>query len=312
MDTVSRIPSTAPKIKTHLPHPPDLGRFSAQDAALFHPSAENTELGTRYDINCSYSSDKIKQIPSTNAGRNRPADTSPFCCRKGRPMLQLINIEKKYTTGDLTQAALNGVSLNLRDSEFVAILGPSGSGKTTLINILGALDRPTGGDVYFDGKKITGLSDKEMDKLRRNDMSFVFQSVALIPTMTAYENVEFAMRLVGMPYAERVKRAKECLVRVGLEKRMHHRPGELSGGEQQRVAIARAISHKPKLIFADEPTAALDMPTGLAVMNLFKELVHTDGLTIVMTTHDTAMMEQCDVVYTLDDGRITDVRKQVE
>ena len=120
--------------------------------------------------------------------------------------------------------------------------------------------------------------------------------------MTAYENVEFAMRLVGMPYAQRVKRAKECLVRVGLEKRMHHRPGELSGGEQQRVAIARAISHKPKLIFADEPTAALDMPTGLAVMNLFKELVHTDGLTIVMTTHDTAMMEQCDVVYTLDDG----------
>ena len=151
-----------------------------------------------------------------------------------------------------------------------------------------------------------------MDKLRRNDMSFVFQSVALIPTMTAYENVEFAMRLVGMPYVERVKRAKECLIRVGLEKRMHHRPGELSGGEQQRVAIARAISHKPKLIFADEPTAALDMPTGLAVMNLFKELVHTDGLTIVMTTHDTAMMEQCDVVYTLDDGRITDVRKQVE
>ena len=227
-------------------------------------------------------------------------------------ILRAENISRSFKINDSTTVdALKDINLEVEKNKLVVLRGRSGSGKTTLINILGALDRPTGGDVYFDGKKITGLTDKEMDKLRRNDMSFVFQSVALIPTMTAYENVEFAMRLVGMPYAERVKRAKECLVRVGLEKRMHHRPGELSGGEQQRVAIARAISHKPKLIFADEPTAALDMPTGLAVMNLFKELVHTDGLTIVMTTHDTAMMEQCDVVYTLDDGRITDVRKQV-
>ena len=212
-------------------------------------------------------------------------------------ILRAENISRSFKINDNTTVdALKDINLDVKKNKLVVLRGRSGSGKTTLINILGALDRPTGGDVYFDGKKITGLSDKEMDKLRRNDMSFVFQSVALIPTMTAYENVEFAMRLVGMPYAERVKRAKECLVRVGLEKRMHHRPGELSGGEQQRVAIARAI----------------DMPTGLAVMNLFKELVHTDGLTIVMTTHDTAMMEQCDVVYTLDDGRITDVRKQVE
>ena len=238
-----------------------------------------------------------------------------FCGSK-LPMetiLRAENISRSFKINDNTTVdALKDINLDVEKNKLVVLRGRSGSGKTTLINILGALDRPTGGEVYFDGKKITGLSDKEMDKLRRNDMSFVFQSVALIPTMTAYENVEFAMRLVGMPYAQRVKRAKECLVRVGLEKRMHHRPGELSGGEQQRVAIARAISHKPKLIFADEPTAALDMPTGLAVMNLFKELVHTDGLTIVMTTHDTAMMEQCDVVYTLDDGRITDVRKQVE
>ena len=215
-------------------------------------------------------------------------------------ILRAENISRSFKINDNTTVdALKDINLDVEKNKLVVLRGRSGSGKTTLINILGALDRPTGGEVYFDGKKITGLSDKEMDKLRRNDMSFVFQSVALIPTMTAYENVEFAMRLVGMPYAQRVKRAKECLVRVGLEKRMHHRPGELSGGE-------------PKLIFADEPTAALDMPTGLAVMNLFKELVHTDGLTIVMTTHDTAMMEQCDVVYTLDDGRITDVRKQVE
>lgn len=226
-----------------------------------------------------------------------------------KTILKAENISREFKINDKTTVhALKNISLEVEQNRLAVLRGRSGSGKTTLINILGALDRPTSGEVYFDGQQITGLSDLQMDKLRRSDMSFVFQSVALIPTMTAYENVEFAMRLVGMPYSERTKRAKECLIRVGLEKRMHHRPGELSGGEQQRVAIARAIAHKPKLIFADEPTAALDTPTGLAVMNLFKELVRTDGLTIVMTTHDTAMMELCDVVYTLDDGMITDVR----
>ena len=124
--------------------------------------------------------------------------------------------------------------------------------------------------------------------------------------MTAYENVEFALRLAGTPMSERKARAKECLTQVGLEKRMNHRPGEMSGGEQQRVAIARAVSHRPEIIFADEPTAALDTPTGLAVVKLFRDLVANNDLTIVMTTHDEAMMELADVVYTLDDGVITD------
>ena len=224
-------------------------------------------------------------------------------------ILKAVNITRSFKINDKTTVhALKDINIEVERNKLVVLRGRSGSGKTTLINILGALDRPTSGEVIFDGSAITGLSDSGMDKLRRKDMSFVFQSVALIPTMTAFENVEFAMRLVGAPYSERVKRAKECLIRVGLEKRMHHRPGELSGGEQQRVAIARAIANKPKLIFADEPTAALDTPTGLAVMNLFKELVRTDGLTIVMTTHDTAMMDLCDVVYTLDDGVITDIK----
>lgn len=228
-------------------------------------------------------------------------------------ILKAVNITRSFKINDKTTVhALKDINIEVEKNKLVVLRGRSGSGKTTLINILGALDRPTSGEVIFDGKTITGLSDTGMDKLRRNEMSFVFQSVALIPTMTAFENVEFAMRLAGAPYSERVKRAKECLIRVGLEKRMHHRPGELSGGEQQRVAIARAISNKPKLIFADEPTAALDTPTGLAVMNLFKELVRSDGLTIVMTTHDTAMMDLCDVVYTLDDGVITDIKVNEE
>ncbi len=223
------------------------------------------------------------------------------------PMLKAVNVSRTFKINDKTEVhALKRIDLDIKPNTLSVLRGRSGSGKTTLINILGALDKPTGGEVWFDGKDITKLSDSDADKVRRYDMSFVFQSVALIPTMTAYENVEFAMRLVGAPISERSKRAKECLIRVGLEKRMHHRPGELSGGEQQRVAIARAIAHRPKLIFADEPTAALDMPTGLAVMNLFRELAHEDGLTIVMTTHDTAMMEMCDTVYTLEDGEITD------
>mgnify|MGYP000824174172 CR=1 FL=1 len=221
-------------------------------------------------------------------------------------ILRAENISRSFKINDNTTVdALKDINLDVEKNKLVVLRGRSGSGKTTLINILGALDRPTGGDVYFDGKKITGLSDKEMDKLRRNDMSFVFQSVALIPTMTAYENVEFAMRLVGMPYAERVKRAKECLVRVGLEKRMHHRPGELSGGEQQRVAIARAMVNHPKLLLADEPTGALDSKSGKQVLELFESL-NESGVTVVVITHDRKVAEQAKRIVHIIDGEITE------
>ena len=201
-------------------------------------------------------------------------------------ILRAENISRSFKINDNTTVdALKDINLDVEKNKLVVLRGRSGSGKTTLINILGALDRPTGGDVYFDGKKITGLSDKEMDKLRRNDMSFVFQSVALIPTMTAYENVEFAMRLVGMPYAQRVKRAKECLVRVGLEKRMHHRPGELSGGEQQRVAIARALINEPSILLADEPTGNLDNNNAWEIMKLLEE-INSKGTTVIVVTHN--------------------------
>lgn len=204
--------------------------------------------------------------------------------------------------------ALKGIDLQIQPNRLSVLRGRSGSGKTTLINILGALDRPTSGEVMFlrDDNDITKLSDSARDRLRRTEMAFVFQSVALISTMTAFENVEFALRLQKLPYKQRAERAKQALVQVGLEKRMHHRPGEMSGGEQQRVAIARAIAVSPKIIFADEPTAELDLPTGLAVMRLFRELVRS-GLTIVMTTHDTSMMELADIVYTLEDGVISDI-----
>ena len=234
--------------------------------------------------------------------------------RLGKLMESIIeakNVCMDFRIGDGSVVhALRGINMQIRPNRLSVLRGRSGSGKTTLINILGALDRPTSGEVFFLGQEndITKLSDGARDRMRRLDMAFVFQSVALISTMTAFENVEFALRLTKLPYKERVERARQSLVEVGLEKRMNHRPGEMSGGEQQRVAIARAISHSPKIIFADEPTAELDSPTGFAVMNLFRELVRKNDLTIVMTTHDTSMMELADIVYTLEDGVIGDVK----
>lgn len=222
-------------------------------------------------------------------------------------VLKAEHISRDFKIGDGSVVnALKDINLDVKEGQLVCLRGRSGSGKTTLINILGALDRQSDGNVFFCGEDTNKLSDSQRDKLRREKLSFVFQSVALISTMTAYENVEFSLRLAGYPASKRSERAKECLSRVGLKKRMHHRPGELSGGEQQRVAIARAVAHKPKIIFADEPTAALDSSTGAAVVMLFRELVRDDGITIVMTTHDEAMMELADIVYTLEDGEITD------
>lgn len=224
-------------------------------------------------------------------------------------VLRTVNITKQFKINEqLTVSALKGIDLEIEAGKLICLRGRSGSGKTTLLNILGALDRPSGGEVFWGDRNICVLSDSARDRIRRYEMAFVFQSVALIPSMTAYENVEYALRLAGLPIGGRSARAKECLTRVGLEKRMNHRPGELSGGEQQRVAIARAIAHKPQLILADEPTAELDSQTGLAVVKLFNDLVresaHDEKMTVIMTTHDEAMMELADTVYILEDGVI--------
>ena len=214
------------------------------------------------------------------------------------------NVCRVFGTGKESVQALKNVSIEVQEGTLTMLKGRSGSGKTTLMNSLGALDYPTSGSVIFDGKDITKLSNAKRDALRCRDIGFVFQSVALIASMSAYENVDFGMRISGVPYAERKKRVEECLKLVGLGKRMTHRPHELSGGEQQRVAIARAIAHTPKVLFADEPTAELDTQMGLRVIGMFKDLIRERGLTIVMTTHDPNMMELADHVYTLEDGEI--------
>ena len=194
--------------------------------------------------------------------------------------------------------ALKGIDMQVPAGKLTILKGRSGSGKTTLLNILSALDDPTEGDVIIGEHVYSQMNEKEKEKLRRYNIGFVFQSVALIPIMSAYENVDFGLRLAEY------EGNREVLDLVGLSSRMSHFPNQMSGGEQQRVAIARAVAHKPKVIFADEPTGALDTASGLAVMKLFQELVYKEGITIVMTTHDPKLMELGDVVYEIEDGEI--------
>lgn len=203
--------------------------------------------------------------------------------------------------------ALNGIDAQVPQGKLTILRGRSGSGKTTLMNILGALDKPTQGKVFLEGKDIAALDENRRARIRRTDIGFVFQSIALIPMMNALENVEFALRMTRYR-GNRTQRAMECLKLVGLGQRSGHMPQELSGGEQQRVAIARAIAHRPKVLFADEPTGALDTNTGLSVVKLFQELTQQEGVTIVMTTHDTGLMELGDKVYELEGGELIHVQ----
>ena len=219
-------------------------------------------------------------------------------------ILEAVGVKRAFPVAGNTFWALKGINMAVTEGRLTILKGRSGSGKTTLMNILGALDMPTSGDIFFNGQSVNQASERKRDKLRKVDMGFIFQSVALVSMMTAYENVEFGLRLSGYSAGERKKRAETCLERVGLGGRMHHLPPELSGGEQQRVAIARAIAHKPKVLFADEPTAELDTNTGLQVVKIFKDLIEFEGATIVMTTHDPGLMEVADRVYELADGEI--------
>ncbi len=223
-------------------------------------------------------------------------------------IIRTEGVSRCFPSGREMVYALKNVSISIQAGMLTVLRGRSGSGKTTLINLLGALDKPSSGKIYFNGNEITSMSESRRDLVRRKEIGFVFQSIALISMMSAYENVEFALRVAGYDPRERKKRAEECLTFVGLQKRMHHRPHELSGGEQQRVAIARAIAHRPRVVFADEPTAELDTHTGLQVVKLFKDLVEKEGLTVVMTTHDPSMVEIADRVFTLEDGEIVDER----
>ncbi len=220
-------------------------------------------------------------------------------------MIETQNLNRIFPVTGGEFHALKDISIQIPKRSLTILKGRSGSGKTTLLNILGALDRPTSGSLLYEGTDICDYSEKKRELLRRKEIGFVFQSVSLIPMMNAFENVEFSMRLAGIKEG-RKERVEECLKLVGLGGRMEHMPQEMSGGEQQRVAIARALAHRPKVIFADEPTAELDTATAVAVMKLFRDLIEREGVTIVMTTHDVGLMSAGTLSYELEDGALKD------
>ena len=231
------------------------------------------------------------------------------------------NIKRYFSSGDGSIVrALDGVSMEIPSGSLTILKGRSGSGKTTLLNLLSALDVPTEGKVEFFGKDLESLKDREREDLRRYRMGFVFQSVALIPVMNAYENVEFALRLSGdkekrkkdkeeqKNRGEQKKRVIEILERVGLKERIYHMPYQLSGGEQQRVAIARALAKNPKLLLCDEPTGALDYNTGKSVLKLLQDTCRSTGMTVDVITHNQALTAMADRVITVKNGTVTDMR----
>ena len=215
-------------------------------------------------------------------------------------------LRRSYGSGSAQVDALRGVSFTIGAGELVVLRGRSGSGKTTLLNLLGGLDRPSGGAVTVAGRRLDEISQSQLLELRREKVSFIFQSFGLIPILSAAENVGVPLRLLGVPAAQREERAKTLLRLVGLGEHLRQRAHELSGGQQQRVAIARALAAKPALLLADEPTGQLDSQTGAQIMRLLRTLVHSEGVTALIATHDKALMEIADRVLTISDGLLTE------
>jgi putative ABC transport system ATP-binding protein len=222
----------------------------------------------------------------------------------GTALYELRGVTKRYGDGATQVAAVDGIDLTIGPGEFVAIVGPSGSGKTTMLQLLGAIDRPTDGEVLFEGERIEAMNDGDLAELRRNTLGFIFQQFNLIPTLTARDNVEVALAPTGIATTQRRRRAEDLLQRVGLGRRTDHVPSQLSGGEQQRVAIARALSNEPRVLLADEPTGNLDTATGSEVIGLLETLWREHGLTVILVTHDDGIAARAGRVLRMRDGRL--------
>lgn len=223
------------------------------------------------------------------------------------PLIRVENLSRSYAVGSSRIQALRGLNLTIPAGVFAAIKGRSGSGKTTLLNMIGGLDKPTEGKVFVFGKDLSTLSNREITDLRRRQIGFVFQSFAIMPILSAVENVELMLRIGGI-WRGRRERALRCLEIVGLADWANHRPWELSGGQQKRVAIARALATKPLLILADEPTGELDSTSGRQILALFRYIVEKEKLTIVTATHDPMVEEYAHIVYELGDGQVRSMR----
>lgn len=219
------------------------------------------------------------------------------------PLIRARNVVKEFMLGEQKVRALAGVDIDVAEGEFVVVMGPSGSGKSTLLNLIGGLDRPSAGHIFVEDRDIAALDENALAEFRRQLIGFVFQSFNLIPTMTARQNVEFPMVFAGRPPSVRHARAEALLIAVGLGQRVHHRPSELSGGEQQRVAIARSLANNPRLVLGDEPTGNLDTRTGQEILRILSDL-NDAGHTLLVVTHDPRLAEYAHRIVHMEDGRV--------
>ena len=220
------------------------------------------------------------------------------------PIVEMRGVHKTYRLGQHVIPALQGVDLNVRRGELLALTGPSGSGKSTILNLCGLIDSADRGEILFEGRPVTGLDAVQSTLLRRDALGFVFQNFNLVPVMTVAENVDYPLFIAGVPAAERRERVAAQLQAVGLFAHAQHRPDALSGGQRQRVAIARALIKRPRLVIADEPTASLDSQTADQVLDLMRERCHAEGAAFVIATHDSRLTQRCDRVLVLLDGRL--------
>lgn len=222
--------------------------------------------------------------------------------------VRCADVHRSYGSGETQVRVLRGLNVEIARGSLVALYGPSGSGKTTLLNLIGALDTPTAGSIQVLGQDISRMNESARARLRREKLGFVFQSYALLPTHTAWENVDLTLRLPNISFRERRRRTREALELVGLSAWATHVPDELSGGQRQRIAIARAIALRPQLMLADEPTSGLDTRTTQRVLMLFRDIAHTDGTTFVIVSHDPMVAEHVDLAYDLRDGQLVEHR----
>ena len=222
------------------------------------------------------------------------------------PIIYTTDLRKTYKSGSIETPALNGVDFELHGGEFTAVAGPSGSGKSTLLHLLGGLDRPTAGEIFLEGKPMSGLSKDQLAKLRLTSLGFVFQAYNLIPVLTVLENTAFVLELQGIVRSERIERARAILSELGIEQYADQYPNRISGGQQQRVAVARAVVTNPSIVLADEPTANLDTATSLDLIDLMRRLNNEKGATFFFATHDNRLLDRVNRLITLVDGRIAD------
>jgi len=267
--------------------------------------AENAAVDTSVDY-----SQIIANETAAEGDAPKPVETVKV--NREEVLIDVEGVTREFYRKDQKIVAVDNVSMKIHRGTFVILCGKSGSGKTTLLNLIAAIDMPTQGTISFEGKAYGSLNENKRDNLRRSNMGIVFQNTALMSNMSAIENVEFALSIAGFRSQKRRRSSIHWLERMGIRDRRNHMPAEMSGGEQARVAIGRALAHSPKLLLADEPTAELDSKTSMEVVKMFRDLVDIDGLTIVMTTHDVNIMGNADIIYTLEDGRVVDVRENTK